>query len=173
MSELEPGTARLRARGASHGGLPAGRRKRVDPRAEDGDECGEEEKGTGGRQQRDEHASKSHRVQEPLGKRKERGHRGGHGERTECDRSPCCRQHAPERFRAWADALDLLPIAPDDEKAVVERQPDPQARNEIDRVDGERNDQVDEAKREECPQNRSESCDEGQERRYKAAEEEQ
>ena len=125
------------------------------------------------RDQRDQRAAEAHRVEEVLREDEQRGESSGNGERREQDRASRRGQGAAHRFETGPRARDLLAIARDDEEAVVDRQPEPEARNEVDREDRDVGQLVGDPQHQERADDRQHTDDQGQQRGHEAAEEEQ
>ena len=117
--------------------LEEARRERVDPRAEHAQDRRQDDQRDRGGEQRHQRPADPHRVEEALREDEQRGERRGDGERGEEDRAPRGPHRRPERLPALrpapgsevdASPRDLLAVAGDDEEAVVDRQPEAEAR---------------------------------------------
>ncbi len=118
------------ARGRS---LPAARRQRVDALAEHSEERGErherDRRGADG----DERASHGHRREEAQREDAQRPHRRGDRQRAEHDRPARRRERGAQRVGPRPATRELLPVAGDEQEAVVDREPEPETRDQVER----------------------------------------
>ena len=127
-------------RPAAAGGelLQALRRQRVDPRAEPVEEGRQRHERDDAGRQRHEHAAEAHRVEELLREDEQAGHRRCHGERAEDDGATRAPHRRRERLGTVPVPCRLLAPPRDDEERVVDREAEPEPRDEVQREDGER-----------------------------------
>ena len=112
--------------------------ERVDPLAEEREDGGQDRQRDRRRRERDERAADAHRVEEPLREHRQRRQRARDGDRGVGHGPAGGRHRSPERLHACARLGDLLAVARDDEQAVVDREAQPEARDEVEREDRDR-----------------------------------
>ena len=147
--------------------------KRVHAGAERSQDRGEHDQRICAGEHRGEHAADAHRVQEGLREGEQRGQGHRNRDRAEQDGPPGGGHGPPQRFAAGPHACELLPVPRDDEEAVVDREAEPEAGDEVCREDGQRREGVDDPQAEEGREDRHEPADRRESRRNQAAEDEQ
>ena len=159
-------------RPAAAGGelLQALRRERVDSRAEPVEERGQRNERDDARSQRHEDAAEAHRVEELLREDEQAGHRRGHGEGAEDDGATRASHRRGERLGPVPVPCGLLTPPRDDEERVVDREPEPEAGDEVEGEDGERMDLDRDPEPEERERDRAGADERRQERGDEAAE---
>ena len=145
VGEPVPAAALVGSRGALGRPLPTGRRECVHPRAEQCEERGQHRQRDEARERSDDQPSDRHRAQEAEREDEQRAERGGDGDRTERDRAAGRLHRHPQRLCARPVAHELLPIARHEQQAVVDREAEPRAGDEVEREDGDRRHAVDDA----------------------------
>ncbi len=149
------------------------RRAGVDPGAEQGQHRGQDGQRDQRREQRHQCAAEAHRVEEALREDEQRGERGRDGQRGEEDRAPGRRHHPPHRLQPGSALGDLLAVAGDDEEAVVDRQPEPERRRQVEGEDRDRAEFAGDPQDQEGADDRQTADHQRQDRGDEAAEEEQ
>ena len=121
----------------------------------------------------DERAGDSHRAQEPEREDRQRRDRDADRDGAERDRAAGGRDRGPDRVGAGAASRELLAIAGDEQEAVVDRETEPRARDDVQRVRRDRRDGVEQPQQEQGADDRQRTADERQQRRDAATEDDQ
>ena len=148
-------------------------RERVDAGAQQRQHGGQHGERDRRGEQRHDAAAEPHRVEEALREDEQGEERRGDGQRGEEDGAAGGRQGAPHRGQAGTVLGDLLAVAGDDEEAVVDRQPEPEAGGQVEREDRDRADLAGDAQGEEGADDRQRADHQRQQRGDQASEEEQ
>ena len=155
-------------------GLEAPRAQRVHPRAERGEDRRQQRQRDERRHQRADQPADTHRVEEAQREHEQRRERRRDRDRREQDGAARRRHRRPQRGGGLEPALELLAEARDHEQRVVDREAEPEARDQVERVDRHRLDRaVDDPHREERDQDRRGADREREQRRDEAAEDEE
>ena len=173
VREPVPGTALVRPRVALGGALPARRGKRVDARAEQREERGQHGQCDKAGERRNEQAADRHRAQETEGKGEQRAERGRDGDRAERNRATGGLERRAQCGRPGPMAHELLAVAREQQQAVVDREAEAGACDEVEREDGDRTHVVCDADQRERDDDRDHAGDERQRRRDDASEDQE
>ncbi len=160
----------VRARGTLGGTLPAPRRERVDAFPQQRKERGQERECDEPRERRDNQPADRHRTQERKREHEQRGERGGDRHSAERDRPAGGRQRRTQGVPPRPVANELLSIARDQQQAVIDREPDRRAGDEIEREHRDRRHGVDEAQQCKRRKEREQPGGDGQQRSDQAPE---
>ena len=147
--------------------------ERVDPLAEQREHRRQHDQRDRGGDQRDQRPADPHRVEEALREDEQRGERPGDGQGAEQDRPPGGLHRPPHRRQPRSRAGDLLAVARDHEQAVVDRQAEPEAGDQVEGEDRDRAHLAGDAQHQECADDRQPADQQRQQRGDQAAEEEQ
>ena len=145
----------------------------VDPLAEQGQQRGHEQQRADGGKEGSDRAARADRVEEALGQDRQRRHRGRDGEAGEDHGAPGGLDHASVRLAAGAVARQLLAVAGDEQKAVVDRQPQSHRGGYVQGEDGGVDELRHHPQDEEGPADRDHSHQQGHRRRDDTAEDNQ
>ena len=145
-------------------------RERVDARAEQAEERGQQRERDRAGERPDERAGDPHRAQEPEREDGERGDRGADGDRAECHGPAGGAQRLANGIGARATPRELLAETRDQQQAVVDPEPEACAGDDVERVRRHRGEAIEHAKEQQRPEDREPAADEGQERRDHAPE---
>jgi hypothetical protein len=174
VREPVPATGGRGARGVLCCPAPARGRQRVHPRAERRQDRGEDRQRHEARDQRGQHATDPHAVQEPQREDEQRRHRRGDRQRAEEHGSAGGGERALQRGPRPVAERELFAEARQDEQAVVDRQAEAHARHEVEREDRQAGHTlVDAAHEQEGREDREPAHQRRQQRRDEAAEDPQ
>ncbi len=124
--ERRPATTRRRR-------LPPFGREGIDPRPEHVEERRKRHERDRPGGERDQRSADRHRPEEALREHEQRRHRRGDGQGREEHRPAGGRHRPPKRLDGVPADCELLPIARDHEQRVVDREPQPEPGDEVDR----------------------------------------
>ena len=148
-------------------------RERVDPFAEHGEDGGEDDERDRGGDQRHQRSADAHRVEEALREDDQRRDRAGDGQGAEEDGASGGRHRALHRLHAGPTGRDLLAVARDDEQAVVDRQPEAEAGDQVEGEDRDVGELARDAQGDHRRDDREPADEQRQQRGDQAAEEEE